>query len=79
MKEGGYNVSSHFNPQKGATMKIVLNFDEMSKILLEHVRLNMNSNANKVEIPSVYSHREDFCILTFDKTDEESNTNFLQV
>ena len=53
-------------------MKIVLNFDEMSKILLEHVRKNMNTDVNNVEIAGVYStHREDFCVLTNKKPTEQ--------
>jgi hypothetical protein len=46
-------------------MQIGLTFEEMSKIILEHVRNNMNVDVNKVDIPSTYTkHREDFCVVS---------------
>jgi hypothetical protein len=46
-------------------MQIAFSFDELSKIVLAHVRARMNVVANKVDIPSTYSKsREDFCVVT---------------
>lgn len=53
-------------------MQIGLTFEEMSKIILEHVRNNMNVDVNKVDIPSTYTkHREDFCVVTNDAKVEQ--------
>ena len=46
-------------------MQIGFTFEEMSKIIIDHVRNNMNVDVNKVDIPSTYTkHREDFCVVT---------------
>ena len=46
-------------------MQIAFSFEELSQIVLAHVRTRMNVVANTVEIPSTYSrHREDFCLVT---------------
>jgi Tfp pilus assembly ATPase PilU len=45
-------------------MKVVFSFEEMSKVLLEYVQKNMNVHVNHVEIPTAYSHRDDFCVIT---------------
>jgi hypothetical protein len=46
-------------------MQIAFSFDELSKIVLAHVRTRMNVAANKVDIPSTYSkNRDDFCVVT---------------
>ena len=45
-------------------MKIVLNFEEMSQIILAHVRTKMNVVVDKVDIPSAYTTRSDFCLVT---------------
>ena len=52
-------------PMNRSNMQIGLTFEEMSKIILEHVRNNMNVDVNKVDIPSTYTkHREDFCVVS---------------
>jgi len=46
-------------------MQIGFSFDELSQIVLAHVRTRMNVVANKIDIPSTYSKgREDFCVVT---------------
>lgn len=46
-------------------MQIAFSFDELSQIVLAHVRTRMNVVANKVDIPYTYSrHRDDFCVVT---------------
>jgi hypothetical protein len=70
MKEGGYNVSSHFNPQQGATMKIVFTFEEISKIIFEYVQDNMiyRKKVDQIEFDLI---GDDFCILTNSKAEED--------
>ena len=59
-------------------MKIILNFDEMSQILLNHVRKTINQEITKIEIPQVYStYRDDFCVMS--TPDEEKDTKTVQM
>ena len=68
MKEGGYNVSSHFNPQQGATMKLIFTFDEIHQIIREHVEDNMHMKFDQIEFNLIAA---EFCILTNSKTEED--------
>jgi hypothetical protein len=53
-------------------MQIGLTFEEMSKIILEHVRTKMNANVNKIEIPYHHSRtRPDYCVITHDDQVEQ--------
>lgn len=46
-------------------MQIAFSFDELSQIVLAHVRTRMNVVANTVDIPSNYAkYRTDFCVVT---------------
>jgi len=67
MKEGGYNVSSHFNPQQGATMKIVFTFDEISRIIFEYVQDNMNTKVDHIKFEEIGD--DQICIVTKSKKD----------
>ena len=61
-------------------MKIILNFDEMSQILLNHVRKTINSEITKIEIPSAYNtYRDDFCVMSTLDAEPEDNTKTVQV
>lgn len=61
-------------------MKIILNFDEMSQILLNHVRKTINAEITKIEIPSAYNtYRDDFCVMSTQNPDPEDNTKTVQV
>ena len=52
-------------PMKRSNMQINLTFDEMSQIILAHVRTRMNVVANTVDIPCNYTkHRTDFCVVS---------------
>ena len=43
-------------------MKITLTREDLTQIVLEHVRKTMNFDANTVEFDS-YSYREDYCVV----------------
>lgn len=45
-------------------MQIAFSFDELSQIVLAHVRTRMNVVANTVDIPTNFKFREDFCVVT---------------
>lgn len=48
-------------------MQVAFNYKEMEQIILNHVRSKMGFRANKVAIPSSYSSREDYCIVTHEE------------
>ena len=60
-------------------MKIILNFDEMSQIILNHVRKTINAEITKLEMPSVYTYRDDFCVMSTRNEEPEDNTKTVQV
>jgi hypothetical protein len=73
MNYGGYNVSSHFNPtrEEGANVQIVLNFEELSQIILAHVRNKMGVSANSINLPGVWTGKADFCVVSTTKQPDE--------
>lgn len=52
-------------------MQIVFNFDEVSQIILAHVRAKMGVAVNTIEIPNAWKHREDFCVASTVKQPDE--------
>lgn len=62
-------------PREGTTVQVAFNYKEMEQIILNHVRSKMGFRANKVTIPSSYSSREDYCIVTHDEEVEQVSPN----
>ena len=52
-------------------MQIVLNFDELSQIILAHVRAKMGVSADSVDIPGAWTGKQEYCVVSTSKQPNE--------